>query len=66
MIAQMANERDDLVYVDIVSAMMKDGKPGPALFISDGLHMKSGGYKLWREQIRAAFRHARTSKAPGC
>jgi len=45
---------------------MKDGKPDPALFISDGLHMKSDGYKLWREQIRAAFRHARTSKAPGC
>ncbi|MDP2130801.1 MAG: GDSL-type esterase/lipase family protein [Erythrobacter sp.] len=66
MVAQMANERDDLVYVDIVSAMMKDGKPDPALFISDGLHMKSDGYKLWREQIRAAFHHARTSKAPGC
>jgi lysophospholipase L1-like esterase len=66
MVAQMANERDDLVYVDIVNAMMKDGRPDPALFISDGLHMKSDGYKLLREQIRAAFRHARTSKAPGC
>lgn len=66
MIEQMAKERDDLVYVDIVSAMLKDGKPDPALFISDGLHMKSSGYKLWRERIGSAFRRAKTSRAQGC
>ena len=66
MIEQMAKERDDLVYVDIVSAMMKEGKPDPSLFISDGLHMRSSGYRLWRERISSAFRRAKTSRAPGC
>jgi len=66
LVAQMASERGDLVYVDIVSPMIKDGKPDPALFISDGLHMKAAGYKLWRKQIAAAFRSAKTSRAPGC
>ena len=66
MIEQLAGERDDLVYVDIVSPMLKDGRPDPALFISDGLHMKSAGYKLWRQRIAAAFRDAKVSRAPGC
>ena len=66
LIEKMATERSDLVYIDIASAMMKDGAPDPSLFISDGLHMKAAGYKLWRERIWSAFRHARTSKAPGC
>lgn len=66
MIQQLALERDDLVYVDIVGAMLRDGKPDPALFISDGLHMNAAGYRLWRKRIWAAFRIAKASKAPGC
>lgn len=66
MIEQLASEREDLVYVDIVTAMLKDGKPDPSLFIADGLHMKAAGYVLWRQQIVSAFRHAKASKAPGC
>lgn len=66
MIERLALERGDLVYVDIVDLMLKDGKPDPALFISDGLHMKADGYKLWRRQLAQAFRRGKASKAPGC
>ena len=63
---RVAREREDLVYVDIVSAMLKDGAPDASLYIADGLHMKSAGYNLWRERLMRAFRHAKASKAPGC
>ena len=66
MIERLALERDDLVYVDIVDVMLKDGKPDPALFISDGLHMNAGGYRLWRQRLSQAFRHAVAGKAQGC
>ena len=66
MVEQLAREREDLVYVDIVSAMLKDGVPDASLYIADGLHMKSAGYNLWRERLMRAFRHAKASKAPGC
>lgn len=66
LVQELAERRDDLVYVDIVGAMMKDGEPDPQLFISDGLHMKAAGYRLWKDRISSAFRHAGASRAPGC
>ena len=50
-VAQLADERDDLDYVDIVEPMMRDGKPRPELFISDKLHMNAKGYAIWRGRI---------------
>lgn len=66
MIERLSLTREDLVYVDIVDAMLKDGRPDPALFISDGLHMKAAGYTLWHQRLSWAFRHSMTSRAPGC
>ncbi|MFA6220251.1 MAG: GDSL-type esterase/lipase family protein [Erythrobacter sp.] len=66
MVQRLARERDDLVYVDIVDAMLKDGKPARSLFISDGLHMNAAGYRLWRERIWSALRSGKASRAPGC
>lgn len=65
-IEESAAAHPDLVYVDIVGAMLKQGKPDPALFISDGLHMNSKGYKLWQAKIDTAFRRSPASKPSGC
>lgn len=65
-IAQLAGEREDLVYIDVVAPMLKDGKPRAELFISDKLHMNQKGYDIWREQIKRALRSERASKSPNC
>jgi len=66
LVERLANEREDLVYVDIVGDMIADGEPEPSLFISDGLHMNAAGYSLWRARLRDAFTSAPASAAPGC
>ncbi|KUO54245.1 MAG: hypothetical protein APF78_01575 [Sphingomonadales bacterium BRH_c3] len=66
LVEQMARERDDLVFVDIVNEMMRDGEPDALIFISDGLHMNAAGYSLWRARLRDAFTSAPASAAPGC
>jgi hypothetical protein len=66
LVERLANEREDLVYVDIVGDMIADGEPEPSLFIFDGLHMNAAGYSLWRARLRDAFTSAPASAAPGC
>ena len=43
-------ERRGLVYIDIWSAMQRDGSL-PAEYTSDGIHLTGAGYKVWIEQI---------------
>lgn len=39
-------------YVDVYTPMLKaDGRPVPALFLSDSLHMTASGYAIWKEKI---------------
>lgn len=45
-IRERARHRDDLHYVDVVPAMLQDGKPR-AIFREDGLHMTDEGYRAW-------------------
>lgn len=66
LVEQLADTREDLVYVDIVDDMIGDGEPESSLFISDGLHMNAAGYSLWRARLRDAFSSAPASAAPGC
>ncbi len=41
-----------LVYVDVFHPMLeKDGKPRKELFIFDGLHLNTAGYKLWASLV---------------
>lgn len=41
-----------LGYIDIVPAMLgPDGKPNPALFVEDGLHLSPKGYAIWRDAV---------------
>jgi epsilon-lactone hydrolase len=49
-----ADRRDDLFYIDVVDAMLEQRKPKD-LFLSDGLHMNSQGYAIWRLAIRGAL-----------
>ncbi len=45
MISQFANSRPNLHFVDISETLMSvDGKPDPALFVEDQLHMNANGY----------------------
>ncbi len=39
-------------YIDIWDVMLdKDGRPDPAIFLADMLHMNKMGYKLWQAKI---------------
>jgi lysophospholipase L1-like esterase len=66
LVAAMAEERDDLVYVDVASAMLdEDGRPKD-IFILDGLHMTAEGYAIWTPIVRAALDEGAPTRAPGC
>ncbi len=66
LIAEMAEEREDLVFVDVASAMLdEDGRPRD-LFVADGLHMTAEGYAIWTPIIRAALDGEARAAAPDC
>jgi lysophospholipase L1-like esterase len=49
-----AGKRSDLHYIDVVSPMLKNGKPKD-LFGPDDLHMNAAGYVIWTRAVRAAL-----------
>lgn len=62
----LANNRDDLAYIDIVPVMLKpDGAPKD-IYVEDNLHMTPGGYALWTPVVDAALNAGQPAKAPGC
>jgi len=62
----LADQRDDLAYIDIVPSMLKpDGTPKD-IFVEDNLHMTPDGYKLWAPIVDAALDAGQKAKAPGC
>jgi lysophospholipase L1-like esterase len=38
-------------YVPIFDAMLRNGQPRPELFLDDGLHLATAGYKLWSDLL---------------
>jgi lysophospholipase L1-like esterase len=50
-VRRLADQRRDLRYVDVIPAMLADGKPKD-IFVADGLHMTPQGYALWTAVIR--------------
>lgn len=47
-IADWAHTQRRIVFIDVAPAMLgPDGKPRPALFRDDGLHMSPAGYAIW-------------------
>lgn len=62
----LADQRDDLAYIDVVPAMQKpDGTPKD-IFVEDNLHMTPEGYALWTPLVDAALDAGQVGKAPGC
>lgn len=53
-IQALAKERSDLRFIDIVPAMLMDGKPGP-FYAGDGLHLNAEGYGRWTPIVRQAL-----------
>ena len=51
----LAARRNDLGYIDVVPAMLENGRPRD-LYVEDGLHMNASGYAIWREHVRDALR----------
>ena len=42
-----------LVYIDVASPMLgEDNRPGPDIYVADGLHLNELGYQLWRDAVR--------------
>ncbi|WP_316824134.1 GDSL-type esterase/lipase family protein [Pedobacter miscanthi] len=39
-------------FADVFTPMLKDGKSRPELFVSDMLHMKPEGYKIWEKVLK--------------
>jgi lysophospholipase L1-like esterase len=47
-----AKKRDHVKVVDVWTPLLgKDGKPRPAIYIEDGLHMNKDGYAIWTKII---------------
>lgn len=65
LIAGLAAERNDVIYVDVASPMLTAGAPKD-IFISDGLHMTHEGYAIWRDRIGKALARSRDLHAPVC
>jgi lysophospholipase L1-like esterase len=60
-----AGERRDLHYIDVVSAMLENGKPKD-IFRPDGLHMTPEGYLIWIGVVRAALLPNTEAEARSC
>lgn len=62
----LADQRDDLAYIDVVPAMLKpDGTPKD-IYVADNLHMTPEGYAIWTPIVTAALNAGQPAKAPGC
>ncbi len=64
-IARMADAAQDLVFVDVASAMLEDGAPRD-VYVADGLHMNGDGYAIWTRIVGEALAAPAPSQAPGC
>lgn len=62
----LADQRDDLAYIDIVPAMLKPDSTPKDIFVADDLHMTPEGYAIWTPIVDAALDAGQPAKAPGC
>lgn len=52
-----AEATDGVEFVDLGPCLLgADGRPDPALFLPDGLHLNRAGYARWAEIVRARLR----------
>lgn len=56
-IKNFISKQQNAVFVDVYHKMLNpDGKPIPAIFEADSLHMNSGGYKIWQKEIQPSLK----------
>lgn len=48
----MAKNDARLKFMDIWLPMLANNKPDPSIFIADGLHMNTKGYKIWNTYVK--------------
>jgi lysophospholipase L1-like esterase len=60
-IRQMAASSKDLTFIDVVTPMLREGRPQD-LYVEDGLHMNAAGYAIWRRLVRDALAKKRVDK----
>ena len=57
LLRELADKSPHLTYVDVFTPMIgADGLPIPALFVEDGLHLTSEGYRVWTEALTPFLR----------
>lgn len=59
LLAREASRDKRLTFLDVWTPALKDGKPDPADFMPDMLHLNERGYQLWKEVIGAWIRQFR-------
>lgn len=56
LIAKLAEDDEQLEYIDIATPMLAGAEqPPPDLFLDDGLHLNAKGYRLWNEVLSPSF-----------
>jgi lysophospholipase L1-like esterase len=60
-IRQLAASSADLTFIDVVTPMLRDGRPQD-LYVDDGLHMNAAGYAIWRGLVRNALAKKRVER----
>lgn len=53
---RLATMRDDFHLLDVDSAMLVNGRPGP-FYDVDGIHLNAAGYARWTARLRPALAH---------
>jgi lysophospholipase L1-like esterase len=62
----LADQRDDLVYINPGPLMFDgQGKLKP-VFVEDGIHMNRQGYELWIPLLKQTLSQPSPTQAPGC
>ena len=66
MLKRLADQRRDLVFLDIFDPMMQSKTQPKDLFVADNLHMTSKGYDIWISTVKGALNRPLPTRAPGC
>jgi lysophospholipase L1-like esterase len=57
LLRELAEQSPHLTYVDVFTPMIgPDGRPIPAHFVEDGLHLTPAGYRVWQEALTPFLR----------
>jgi hypothetical protein len=62
----LADQRDDLVYIDPGPRMFDGQGRLKPVFVEDGIHMNREGYELWIPVLKQALSQPSPTQAPGC